>query len=423
VVASPITGCERNGTEARSRTPLKVPDNATPARSNQAGSLGKPSSVEASPRRSVILSADYDTQCVASGRFIHQWGFPFINARRQAPTDTVLPNAIGELSCSNWHSCASTIDGEVYCWGLNSQGQLGVDSAASSCVDEPRPCSSKPLPVRGLSDVVSIATFQDQTCAATRVGEVHCWGANTLKWRGEAHGEVVSRVQGLANVRKVAVGLLFACALDQQGRVLCWGKNDQGQLGRGAVGLPDSSPAVVAGLNDVVAMAVGPAQACALTTSSVYCWGSNDNGDLGVAPSQCGRDQCSPTPAKVPLPEGVRPVRLASSSSTCVISADGASYCWGRGLYGAAGQPTESCGGDPCAKSPRKIEAVPSLVDISTALDHVCGRTASNELICWGTLGGFEFPGSKRDGNPVDVAQRQCAGCVGPLFRFQLETP
>jgi hypothetical protein len=422
-VASLVTSCDRNGTEARSRPPAKASDDATVAQSShpELGRTARP--MNGPPRRSVILSADYDTQCAASGRVVRQWGFPFINARRQAPTNIVLPSAIGDLSCSNWHSCASTIEGEVYCWGLNSQGQLGADAAASPCVDESRPCSAKPLSVRGLSGVVNIATFQDQTCAVTREGEVYCWGANTLKWRGEPQGEVVSRVPGLADVQKVAMGLLFACALDQQGRVWCWGKDDQGQLGRGAVGPLASTPAPVAGLNDVVDIAAGPAQACALTRASVYCWGSNDNGDLGVAPDRCGRDQCSPTPAKVSLPEGVQPMRLASSGSTCVTSSDGAAYCWGRGLYGAVGQPTETCGGDPCAKNPRRIEAVPSLADVSSGQDHVCGRTASNELVCWGTLGGFEFSGSKRDGDPIDAAQRQCAGCVGPLFRFQLEPP
>jgi hypothetical protein len=417
LVASLVASCDRNGTDARSRLRTKASDNGISARSN--GLKGDAGSADVPQKPAVILSADYGVQCAASGRVVHQWGFPFATAQHPAPIEIELPSAIVDVSCSNWHSCASTIEGEVHCWGLNSQGQLG-GRIASPCRGEPRPCSAQPLPVRGLSDVVSIATFQDQTCAVTRHGEVYCWGANTLKWRGATQGESVSQVPGLANVQKIAMGLLFACALDHQGRVWCWGKNDQGQLGRGSVGPLATSPAAVAGLKDVVAIAAGPAQACALASSHIYCWGSNDNGDLGVAPEPCGGEQCSPTPAKVPLPEMVRPVRLASSSSTCVTSSDGASYCWGRGLYDAVGQPTERCGGDPCAKTPRRIEAVPPLVDISSAQDHVCGRTASNELVCWGTLGGVDFFGAKRESAPVDTARRQCAGCVGPLFRFQL---
>jgi alpha-tubulin suppressor-like RCC1 family protein len=414
--------CDRNGTEARSRTSAKASNSVASVQSGPPDLGDGAGPMDVTLRRPVILSADYDTQCAASQLVVRQWGFPFVNARRKAPTDVVLPNAISDLSCSNWHSCASTIDGQLYCWGLNSQGQLGFEGTVSSCDGESRPCSAKPLPVRGLSDVVNVAAFQDQTCAVTRRGEVYCWGANTLEWRG-AKGEATSRISGLAGVRKVAMGLLFACALDQRGHVSCWGKNDQGQLGRGAPGAVANGSAVVRGLNDVVDIAAGPAQVCALTTSSVYCWGSNDNGDLGVASGECGTEQCSPTPVKVSLPEGVRPRSLASSGTTCVTTLDGAVYCWGRGLYGAVGQPTESCGGDPCAKTPRRIEAIPSLVEVASAQDHVCGRTASNELVCWGTLGGFEFVGSKRDGDPIEASQRRCAGCVGPLFRFQLATP
>jgi alpha-tubulin suppressor-like RCC1 family protein len=423
VVASLVTGCDRHGTEARSGLPTKASDNAASARSSHADVGGSARSMDMPLQGAVILSADYGVQCAARGRVVHQWGFPFASARRQAPTDIVLPDAIVDVSCSTWHSCALTVRGEVQCWGLNSQGQLGVGGGASSCVGEPRPCSAQPLPVAGLSDIVSIATFQDQTCGVTRHGGVYCWGANTLQWRGDALGETVSRVPGLANMRKVAIGLLFACALDQQGGVWCWGKNDQGQLGRGTAGPLVDGPAAVVGMKDVVAIAAGPAQACALTRSSIYCWGSNDNGDLGVPPDRCGHEQCTPTPTKVPLPKIVQPVRLASSSSTCLTSSDGATYCWGRGLYGSVGQPTERCGGDPCAKTPRKIEAVPPLVDLSSAQDHVCGRTASNELVCWGTLGGFDFSGAKRDGDAIDTGQRRCAGCVGPLFRFQLQAP
>jgi serine/threonine-protein kinase len=174
-------------------------------------------------------------------------------------------------------------------------------------------------------------------------------------------------------------------------------------------------PAPVVGLHGVEELAVGSAGACALSSRSVWCWGSNDHGDLGVEETACGDNRCTPKPTQVRLPIEARAIK--ASGTLCVLGNDSGVYCWGRGLYGAAGQPTDRCGVDACVRTPRKLVGIPPLLALASAHDHVCGVT-TDELVCWGTLGGFEFSGTKRaDWEHVDAS---CPGCVGSIFRQSL---
>lgn len=68
------------------------------------------------------------------------------------------------------HSCATTVAGEVVCWGDNSYGQLG---------DGSRTEQRQPVTVRGIdSFAVRVAAGRDHTCAVTLDREVFCWGRN-----------------------------------------------------------------------------------------------------------------------------------------------------------------------------------------------------------------------------------------------------
>jgi alpha-tubulin suppressor-like RCC1 family protein len=81
------------------------------------------------------------------------------------------------------------------------------------------------------------------------------------------------------------------------GSARCWGWNDGGQLGDGTL-TSRPTPAPVAGLAGVVAIAGGGFHSCAITaTGSVACWGANESGQIGT-----GR-----TTAQEPLPMAVSP--------------------------------------------------------------------------------------------------------------------
>ena len=67
------------------------------------------------------------------------------------------------------HGCAVNIDNNVFCWGKNSNGELGdgktIDHAGGA-------------PVIGLSPVAMLAVGAQHTCVLVGNGTAMCWGAN-----------------------------------------------------------------------------------------------------------------------------------------------------------------------------------------------------------------------------------------------------
>jgi alpha-tubulin suppressor-like RCC1 family protein len=134
------------------------------------------------------------------------------------------------------------------------------------------------------------------------MGGLRCWGHNG---GGELGNGTLLDVPAppltdvLTGARAVAAGANFTCALLQTGGLRCWGYNSDGQLGDDT---PNATEKVAPGatdvLNDVVAVAVGDAHACAQTKAGgVRCWGANASGQLG--------DGLTPEPAPTPPPVDV----------------------------------------------------------------------------------------------------------------------
>ncbi len=175
------------------------------------------------------------------------------------------------------------------------------------------------------------------SCAFGASHELRCWGREeegTLGPGGVAH-TAPAPVAGLPRVTRAATGLLHACALAEDASVWCWGWGSNGQLGR-APGA--SAPARVAGLSEVVDVAVGgyapytnPSchRSCALTrTGAVYCWGEGASGELGN-----GGQDASETPVLASV-DGVATSVSAGAHHTCVRTGDGKTWCWGRNVDG-----------------------------------------------------------------------------------------
>lgn len=80
------------------------------------------------------------------------------------------------------HTCAITTRSELYCWGANDAGQLGVGATEHSAT---------PLRVP-LDDVELVSAGGRHTCALA-AGELYCWGSNTRGQLGLDPKEVPHR--------------------------------------------------------------------------------------------------------------------------------------------------------------------------------------------------------------------------------------
>lgn len=208
---------------------------------------------------------------------------------RQVPdlTDVVT------LSAGAVHALALREDGTVWAWGVNQQGQLGVDTSLAS--------RHTPAPVPGLTDVVAISATQGSNLALRRDGTVWGWGDNSLGQLGD--GTRISRhtpapVAGLTNV----VGLMStfygtSLVVRRDGTVWGFGHNDMGVLANTAQQFY-TTPVRLPALARVKALSAGMGTGYALREDgTVRAWGSNAYDQIGD-----GVSSVHSTPVRVRLP-------------------------------------------------------------------------------------------------------------------------
>ena len=138
-----------------------------------------------------------------------------------------------QLEAGNRHVCARTEVGAIHCWGWDHRGQLG-DGVAR---DGQTPFSATPVTVDlGGAAAVDVSAGQDHTCAITTEGELYCWGNNGEGQLGIGISPVSANTPQRVNPTwsdwaDVSAGDDYTCAVRQTGTLYCWGNNASGQLG------------------------------------------------------------------------------------------------------------------------------------------------------------------------------------------------
>jgi alpha-tubulin suppressor-like RCC1 family protein len=312
-------------------------------------------------------------------------------------------NAIGDTAC------AVLTSGGVDCWGDNSYGQLGNDSASSSAT---------PVQVVGvggvgtLFGVASLASDGQGFCALLLSGGVDCWGRNDQGQAGNGgFGNRTTPVQvigvgGVGTLSGVAAvtndGESF-CAVLNSGDVDCWGDGYFGNLGDGNFyttgNFGSATPVQVVGvgrvgtLSGVTSLTAGVGYGiCALLSSGgVDCWGDGSSGQLGNGLAFNDNTE-SATPVQVVGVGGVSLLSGVASISTdlqggfCALLESGGVDCWGEGDNGELGN-----GGFASSATPTQVVAVggvgalSGVASLSGDSEGYCALLTSGGVDCWGT--------------------------------------
>ena len=212
-----------------------------------------------------------------------------------APEDTSLPalrtaamSASSASSSSASARQAARAAGPSWCysWGNDESSQLGLGAPPSN--------KSLPTPVAAFAGthLVAVACGASHTLAVSALGEVFAWGNNEFGQLGIPHlsGCVATpaQVPALVGIRvsALAAGAGHNVALTGDGHAYSWGINRQGQCGLGHTE-NQAKPALVAALGRPVAAATcGIAHtAFVLDDGSLAMCGSNQFGQLGLGRS------------------------------------------------------------------------------------------------------------------------------------------
>ncbi len=208
---------------------------------------------------------------------------------------------------SGWdHLCALTASGDVYCWGRNNFGQIGLGYTSSLV--------SVPTKVMNVSKATSISAERYHSCATTSDGKVWCWGDNY--WgetgNGTIGGSTVSpaQVSNLNEATQVYSGSDYNCAIAADGRAYCWGANNVSQI----ISAPPSQNSITTPIalpySEIGGLITGHGQSCSILRSGqVNCWGVNQFGPQ-LIPDQSATYQLNENTfaPKVPKLNGIKPL-------------------------------------------------------------------------------------------------------------------
>ena len=282
-----------------------------------------------------------------------------------------------QMAIGGAHTCGIRTGGTLWCWGWNSDGQLGIGGHTDQ--DLPRQVTT---PAAG--GWASVTAGGYYTCATRTGGTLWCWGdgySGQLGIGNNSSQDVPQQVATPAAGGWASVNADYAhtCATRTNRTLWCWGYNGEGELGIGSHVSQDrprqvTSPAP-GGWASVTA---GYIHTCATRSNgTLWCWGWNGSGELGI-----GSHDLQDRPRQVTIPAaGEWASVTADDFHTCAARTGGTLWCWGDNYYGQLG-----IGNHTSQDRPRQvtIPAPAGWATVTAGSDHTCATRAGGTLWCWG---------------------------------------
>ena len=141
------------------------------------------------------------------------------------------------------HTCAiHDSAGHLYCWGTNGQGELGIGTTSTRETSPQRVGIHEGAPSGLAAGWTSVSAGRSYTCATKRPGSLYCWGLNTdgkLGVGGSSRRTVPTQVgagqphaAGWKSVAASSENHTCATRVDNTAEQLwCWGSNEDDALG------------------------------------------------------------------------------------------------------------------------------------------------------------------------------------------------
>jgi alpha-tubulin suppressor-like RCC1 family protein len=320
------------------------------------------------------------------------------------------PVSFTAVAAGSTHACGIS-KGTVYCWGSSTSFALGLGPATTQ--------ATVPTAVIGGDlagkTVTSVAAGTDFTCAVAE-GRAYCWGLGTngqLGLGSQTTQPAPKLVSSLTNVTGISAGTAHACAI-AGGKAYCWGQGGSGQIGDGGTTQKETPTAVKTDLGAMVGRTVasisaGGAHTCAVADARAFCWGNNSAGQLGDGTNAQSPLPVAVTTAGVLLGRSVSNI-AAGGQHTCAV-ADSKVFCWGLGTSGQLGN-----GASSSSSLPTTVASLSGVTLLDSSANQSCAVVAS--LYCWGTNIGntpVAYTGSIAGRDLTAVSVGTDFGCVAAL--------
>lgn len=215
-----------------------------------------------------------------------------------APSHELAPAAIetaitfSSISAGHTHTCGVQSDGAAYCWGQSDSGEIGDGGDKGK---------SAPTNISGVYQ--KVRAFTNATCGITTNGSTSCWGANDFGQIGDG----TTTMQATADTSFVSGSHIFRdisgwggtrYGITEYNQIFVWGKNLYNSYLDGETNTNSSTPISLGNSTQYQSIHRGTDFTCALgIDGEIYCWGLNDFGQLGNGTTDTDTSASSPVPS------------------------------------------------------------------------------------------------------------------------------
>ena len=275
----------------------------------------------------------------------------------------------------NYHFLATKPNGTLWTWGANSNGQLGLGNTANT---------SSPQQVGLLTTWSTISAGYNNSFAIKTDGTLWSWGSDASANGVLGHGNTTSysspkQVGALTNWSTVASGFRATIAVKTDGTLWTWGANYFGTLGLG--NLTDySSPKQVGALTNWLKVSAGYASVFSIKTDgTLWAWGYNavSVGALGLNSTTYAFS----SPQQVGALTNWASIKTCSTGpgSSVATQTNGTMWTWGENAFGELGLGTTAN-----RSSPTQVGALTSWQTVSGGRHYMAAIKTDGTLWSWG---------------------------------------
>lgn len=206
------------------------------------------------------------------------------------------------------HTCGIRNDGQLFCWGSNFYGQLGIGTTEDMLT----------LTTAVTGTWSHVAVENSYTCAIRADHSLWCWGAD----QPDVKHLVPTRVDLATDWDSLAVSGNKNCAVKVTGTLWCWGTMPDGSAA--------NTPTQIGAATDWKSIALGVARCGVKTGGTLWCWDSADAlGDGSpIRYDLNGNYITAQTPTQIGTDTDWEAV--TTGGPQCGLKTDGTVLCWGR---------------------------------------------------------------------------------------------
>ena len=292
--------------------------------------------------KEINLPADCASIALGSNSYAYQsdgtfWHWGYMSEYKVGTGDSVNPIMseykydIVDIDSYRAQTLAIDTAGNIVAWG---EGYYPDETGSMSKVSYPFNIDEK----CEIKNAVSVSRGKNHNLVLDENGDVWCWGSNSNYPMGSLDGKVkiIKKLPGISDVKQIKGGTEFSLFIKNDGTLWGVGKNDKGQLGISPEELNNTDiPIQITDKADFKYVTACENSVIAIADDGVYSWGGNSKGQLGDGTFS---DNPSPKKLNISLEDGEYIKDVKTGPQHCIaLTSMGNVYAWGNNGVGQLG--------------------------------------------------------------------------------------